>query len=133
MLLLELRMWNERDRCCQGHVGLRMVDRVRVHRKAQVQAPPGSGFYFWEFILVRLQDRPNRAGISVVDQQVRLEFIRRPYVRAGFPLRSSPVCYLLLVLSTYVISPGDYEFFYFPSVSCISTHTNITLLEMWRV
>ena len=53
--------------CCRGHVGLRKVDRVRVHRRVQVQAPPGSGSYFWEFVLVGLQDRPNQAEISVVD------------------------------------------------------------------
>ena len=32
-------MWNERDRCGRGHDGLRKVDRVRVHRREQVQAP----------------------------------------------------------------------------------------------
>ena len=29
-----------------------------------------------EFILVRLQDKPNRTAVSAVDPQVRLEFMR---------------------------------------------------------
>ena len=84
---------------------MRKVDRVRVHRRDQVQAP---------------QD------------QFHFSLGSESYKSLSHRSRTSPVVvtgtfyFYFWLVSTYFIRPGGYAFFYFLSVSCVSTHTSIT-------
>ena len=51
--------------------------RIEPHKVSPlVEVVTGIRLLPLEFVLVRLQDRPNRTAINAVDPQVRLEFMR---------------------------------------------------------
>ena len=126
-------MWTERDRCCRGHVSLRKVDRVRVHRREQVQAPQDQAITFGAHPgQAKGQAQPSRNQRGRPTGQARVHAMTLREGRTSLEVVTATLYVFGYPVPT-LLDPGATYYFISYRLATLAPIPTSPIPEMWRV